>query len=176
MNLIPPEYKKELVYEAWRKYTLAVGFYAASVLVIASTLLLPSFFFLNLQIDNLKKNLDSIQKSGDYLEVATKQKEVERINKSLSAFVSFDKSAPQVSLLLDDLFTHTQSSEITLTSVTYNRTGLSFALAGRATTRDALLSFTEELSKSPLVKDATPPITSFIEKENIIFSITVTLK
>ncbi len=180
MNLIPPEYKKGLALEAWRRYAFTFGVYLAAVALIAITLLLPSFFFLRLQIENLQDNLATIQKSDDYKKVFSKQRDVEQINRALAAFVGFDKSSIQASALLEEIFSHMTSTDIVISNTAYARgqapQAPSVAITGKAATRDAFRAFTEELGKSMYVKGIVSPISNLLDQKDISFSITLNLK
>ncbi len=178
MNLLPPEYKKELTIEAWRRYTLDLGFYIAGVVVIATTLLLPSFFFLQFQIGNLQNNLAAIEKSDGYKKIAITEREIDRINTSLALFTRFHNAGPQVSQLFDELFAYTKDTNIIFTSIAYTRSasGTSMVIVGRAATRDGLRSFIDTLGKNKYVKNVVSPVTNLLEREQSQFTITINFK
>ena len=76
MNLLPEKYKKELMFEAWGRFIIFFGGYSTAIGIIGIMLLLPSFFFLSLQITREEERLTRIQNGTSYKKTITGEKEI----------------------------------------------------------------------------------------------------
>lgn len=178
MNLLPEAYKKALRYEAWRRYTLAVGVYVAIILVIANVLLLPSFFFVVFQVDAAKDHLNTIRLSPEFKEVADSEVRIKRISKYLRVVTALEHENKPITPVLEDIIKR-PSASTTISTLTFTRTkdGTSaINIFGEASYRDNLATFENELKQSPYIKgEPHSPITNYLTEKNIKYNLTLDL-
>lgn len=180
MNLLPKQYKKDLRLEAWRRYLLFLGLYLTVVLIGASALLLPSFFYLQFQIGELEKTRDAAKRAPGY-EAMLKGSDVARgANRSLEAFDAYIKSKPAASPIIEEIIRRLPP-EVRLTNIQYTRiaggpTG-TVKIVGEAAHRDNLRAFLAELQKSHMVTGkVSVPDTTFRKEFNTPFSLEISIK
>lgn len=180
MNLLPRQHKNDLRLEAWRRYLLFLGFYLTTVLVSAATLLLPSLFYLQFQIDELEKTRDVARRTPDYETMTTGMEIVEGANRSLRAFEAYLKNKPAVTPILEDVVA-SMPSEVNISNFTYTR-GIGGALgalklSGEALHRDHLRTFIAKLQVNPQVSGkVSVPDAAFRIEENTPFVLDIALK
>lgn len=177
MNLLPPEYKKNLVYEAWRRYVLILGPYLFIATLIAFVLLLPSFFFLTYQIDGIRRNADAIRASAEYRDYLKGKDRIASINTTLSSFVSYENQSQKTTPWLYELYSKVPSG-VTLMSLTTakDKNVLSVIITGNAVDRETFRSFKNALEQSESISKVDSPVTNLISSENVNFTVTVYLK
>lgn len=178
MNLLPEEYKKDLVLEAWRRYMVGVGPYLFVVMAIGVGLLLPSYFILQFQIRGLEQQFQVNQGSQEYQQLQKDVAKIKETDGKFKKFSQFEKTTKRTAPLVDDIFARV-GSDITLTTFDYSQTPAGvyqILIGGRSKTRDAFLAFIDELKKSSFVKDVDSPISNLLQEKDTNFAITITLQ
>ncbi|MEK7643579.1 MAG: hypothetical protein AAB372_04000 [Patescibacteria group bacterium] len=142
--------------------------------IIAMMLLLPSYFFLQFQIDALESQLTVMKSSENYQKTKQGDKDTRVANTTISALISFEKGRPKVVAPLEDILGRV-SEDIALSTFSYleNTDGsIKVLLGGRANRRDAYLTYIANLQKSPYIKTTiVPSSTDLIKERDIIFNI-----
>mgnify|MGYP001583583148 CR=1 FL=1 len=174
MNLLPGEYKNNLRLEAWRRFLIFFGTYMGFVGIIAMMLLLPSYFFLQFQIDALESQLTIIKSSENYQKTKQGDRDVRFANATISSFVSFESTGPKVVAPVEDLLGRV-SEGIVLSNFSYTEKPdgtIQGLVGGRAARRELYLAFIANLQKSPYIKTTIIPLsTDLIKETNITFSL-----
>jgi len=178
MNLLPPHYKAGLKLEAWRRFLVFFGIYISLIGIAAVALLLPSYFFLQFQIDGLKAFEETSRRSPDYKNMEEGKKTVARVSNLLSTTSKFLQSEREATPLIEDIISRMPTS-VLLSDFSYTRqegTVSTLKLSGTAGHRDDLTRFAETLQKSPYVKEKiTVPQSSYLREFNTSFSLSLVI-
>ena len=179
MNLLPEQYKKELRYEAWRRFTIAFGLYLSIILVIANVLLLPPFFFILFQADASVDRLKTLQSSSEFREVSDSESRVKKVNTLLRVLTATENENKPITPILEDIMGRTSTST-SLSSLTFTRTTKgpdAIHIFGEARRDSDLQIFEDALKKSPYITgEPNSPITNYLKERNLKFTITLDLK
>lgn len=174
MNLLPQEYKKALKLEAWQRYALYGGMYLGLVMLVGVVFLLPSFFFLQLQIGEMERRLQVAQRRDDYVRMTQGKSVIDETNKVLRSMTSVQKRAKAVTPIVED-FLRRVPTGVTLSAITLTREQgkpPALTISGIAADRDALTDFQKALQESTYVKEKIEiPPTSYIAETNINFTL-----
>ena len=174
MNLLPPPYKSELGFEAWRPFLRSWALSYTFVGLVASALLLPSYFFLSFEQAEIERNLETQQKSRLVRNVTEGEKQIRAVNETLARIVSFEKEGTKFAPLFEKIIATAQSG-ISLGSFRYDREHLTIELSGIAATRDGYLAFVETLKGVPQITNVDPPESNLLLETNVAFTIKATL-
>jgi len=178
MNLLPPHYKKELRLEAWRRFSVFFGIYMSVIGVAAVALLLPSYFFLQFQIDGLKAFEETLRRAPEYKNMEEGKRTVARISRLLATTNHFLQSEREATPLIEDIVSRMPAS-VTLSDFSYtHQEGAvsTLKLSGIAGHRDDLTRFAETLQKSPYVKEkVTVPESSYLRELNTSFTLSLVI-
>ncbi|MEK7643384.1 MAG: hypothetical protein AAB372_02975 [Patescibacteria group bacterium] len=181
MNLLPDSYKKELRYEAWRRYVVTFGLYFGVVALAGDLLLLPSFFALTFRFDAKQDYLSSIQKSQEFKELDETGKRLGKVNTLLRNVAGYGKDTLPVMRSLEEIINKV-GSDIHLTSIELDRAqvdgkpGGVIKLSGIANTRSSFLSFFDALKAHPKVKSYDSPVTNILKEQNADFNLTLRIQ
>lgn len=176
-NLLPHSEQKKVV-RIYRKRFVSVGLILLALMAVASTaLLFPSYFLLKNTQGVLKQKENILNESGAGKIEADLTKSVQEINGYLSVFNDDAPTSPIVASVFGPL-TQTLESGVRITSVSYtldtnNHSRALVEIAGTTTTREALLSFSDNLRAVPDFSNISVPITNFIHGENATFIISL---
>lgn len=175
MNLLPEQYKRDLRFEAWRRFLIFFGMYASVAGIIAIMLLMPSYFFLNFQIDTLERQYESLQSGENFRKTQEGQQQAREINRALGLLVSFENTSSKISLPVEE-FLGRVIPGITLTTFTYGDRPdgtVGVQMIGRASTRDTYLTFIDTLQNSPYTAEKiTPSVSELLKENDIPFTLT----
>ncbi|MEK7649636.1 MAG: PilN domain-containing protein [Patescibacteria group bacterium] len=178
MNLLPPHYKAGLRLEAWRRFLVFFGIYLSVIGVAAVMLLLPSYFFLQFQIDELKALEETTKASPDYKSMEEGKKTVSRVGRLLSTTNQFFVSDTEATPLIEDIVSRMPAS-VSLSDFSYSRAEgapATLKLTGIAGHRDDLTKFAEDLQKSPYIKEKiSVPESSYLREFDTPFALSITI-
>ncbi|MDA1334405.1 MAG: hypothetical protein O2794_00110 [bacterium] len=179
MNLLPPEYKKELPLEAWRRYLTTLGIYFSVVGLVGVMLLLPSFFFLKFQIGGLEDELTTTQGIEDYREMKLGKTRVSGLNTSLAAFVDFEAKSKKAHPVIDN-YIKLAKGQVDIQTLRYIQeeiTGeVKLDINGRAPLRASFISFLDDIKADPLTKAVDSPISNLLTEVNGTFNLNIDIK
>ena len=100
------------------------------------------------------------------------------INTRLSAFDGTSLSSPIIASFVDPIM-KAKVASVYLTNLAYtadpNTTTARIVLSGVSTSRESILSFADNLRKTPGISAVDVPITNFIKESNMPFTITLTV-
>ena len=175
MNLLPEDYKKELSLEAWRRFIIFFSTYAASVGVIGLVLLLPSFFLLKLQILERERVLGLAQGGAEYREMTQGFNRANNLNRQASSFIDFDSLSIMVGQIAGDLLSRVPQGTV-LSAFSYAKSSdgkIIITISGKASRRNSLEAFAENLQKSPFVKqEIKPQLSDLLRDVDATFTLT----
>lgn len=175
LNLLPPAEKLIVAYELRTRAVAAVSASIVSVLVIALTLLLPTFFFLSFQKGDVVRLLELDTEIQIRTGIADQIEAVRQANRAAQAVVQHEMKRPELSLLFVSVLRAVPAG-VTLDAIEYRRESPELTIEGFAPSRERLLSFLERLEANPRFERVSSPVANLVRGEDISFSITATLK
>ncbi len=178
MNLLPPHYKAGLRLEAWRRFLVFFGIYSSVIGIAAVALLLPSYFFLQFQIEELKAFEETTRRAPDYKNMEEGKKTVQRISRLLTTTNQFFQSEREATPLIEDIISRMPASVLLSDfSYTHQEGGSSMLkISGIAGHRDDLTRFAEILQKSPYVKEkVSVPESSYLREVDTSFVLSLVI-
>ena len=97
INLLPPEYKKELVREEYYKIINILGIFIFLSLVCFSLILYSVKIYTSVQLDIAKNFVEQYQEKMQFSEIEKTEREVKSFNKQINNLNSFYQN--QVSIV-----------------------------------------------------------------------------
>ncbi len=179
INVLPEEEKKFLKKLYWIRFsTVAFSFFSV-LLVSASLLFLPSYFF-SISKSNLAiSRLEAFNKANPEISTNNLDKTIADINSKLTILSTKDSQYIPSEILFNNIFRNLPDG-IKLNQINYSEEASNnirtINIIGKASDRAALRNFKSSLDNNPNVALTDLPISNFIEKTNISFTILVTLK
>lgn len=176
-NLLPPERRRQLS----RDYLFRLGVVAAvlvMLLILAATaLLIPSYFFLDSSQRAKEARLAKIQQSLAATNDAAISARLTALSNA-AARLSALSDAPSASATIRTIFAVPRPG-IMINGITYRaptqKTPASVLLSGTAATRDALRTYQLALENVPFISSADLPVSAFAKDADIPFTITAML-
>ena len=176
INLIPNEEKKVMIKNFYYRLTVVILFALGLVILIASIVLLPSYFISSGKERSFNKSLD-----------AETAKEIETINQqNLSIVLALDyklslleKSSRNKFILSERVINEIllkKTPDIRITQIYFENNvteGRKINISGTAPSRERLSTFSRTLENDPLFKKVDLPISNFIKGSNIRFSLSL---
>lgn len=177
VNVLPEKEKKSLCLKYWIRFSTVLLNLIALVVIISTVLLFPSYF-LSLSKEKLAESeLETFNKENVEFTTADIDKTINTINSKLSIL---DKGVPsyQVSDKVIDNILSNRTDGITFSQIFFNRqsTGSTLEIHGVATNRDALRNFKTKLDNNPNFTEVNLPISNFLEKTDLVFSVSIKMK
>lgn len=175
INLLPPGQRNAVE----REYKFRLGSAYILLLSIAVfvgvVLLLPSYFFIDVQEDLVLQELGELHSSSENAEQEAIKEELRVTNEYLQ-ILTLEEDRTFIYLIIKKISEHSLK-EIEITSITYGRAkekGTSiFSVGGTATTRKALLAFKKSLEGDELFDEVILPVSSLAKDENLSFKIQI---
>lgn len=173
-NLLPETLKKTFFFEKIQALIVVISVFMTVALLCAATYL----FFLHGQLLHRQDVLAIEMKRVENTLFGTRYQEIK------SQLTQFNNEINQLSQIDNALFSVPATlvavlgdlpSGIELTGYSYDDAALSLKIAGVAKKREQLLLLQDQLKALPFVKNVLAPLSNYDEKENVSFSIELTL-
>lgn len=178
LNLLPKEQKKILKHE-YEIRLLSVIFIMVTILGIFATLLiLPSYFFSSSKETLVEKSLEDFNRNNP----ETKVDDLNKINADINSKLKVLDTKWPNDILVDETFKDLLSlvpKGITLTQFLYNENSDNnkvFEIHGQASSREVLQDFKTILENDTRFKDLNLPISNFVKKSKIDFTLSFSVK
>lgn len=174
-NLLPLTAKQNVRYEYWTRVVTVWVLLIAAALFIVGTLRIPSYVFIQAELDVLEESAaEHNQEQQAFLEA---KEGLEQADKTAALFLS-GYDMPVFSSVYEKIIT-LAGPGISVTGVTLGRTEEGFELAeisvtGVAQTRAGLAAFREAVVADEQFVDMNLPISNFAKDSDIAFSVTIT--
>ena len=178
VNVLPEDYKIALKKEYWKRFVITVLLFCSALFIIFTLLLLPSYL--------LSASKQQISES--------KLVEFKEINKDITSF-DMDTTISDINTKLEilssangghsvyeDILTAILASRpkgVTFNQIVFNQKKdkkLSVDIHGKALDRATLRNFKAVLDSNPKIATVTLPISDFLEKTNLNFTISLIMK
>ncbi len=181
INILPKEEKVFLKKEYWMRFFTMCLNLVAIVGVIAIILLLPTYFLSQSKEMFVEDSLAIFNKENRELSSDNIDKTINDINSKLS--ILDKEGAPYLvsDKIIDDILA-SQTPGITFSQILFNKQitkilgSSSLEIHGVATNRDTLRSFKTNLDNNPNFSEVDLPISNFLEKTNLPFTISIIIK
>ncbi len=178
INVLPDGEKKKLRHEyRIRLASILFSFLALSG-AIAIFLVLPSYFFSVSKSNIATARLEAFNRANPEIATSDIDKSVADINAKLALLSAQKQHAPVTEVVLKD-FTSNLPAGIALGHILYDESPTGSRIVeihGTAADRTTLRNFKSSLDANPDFASVNLPISDFIEKTNIAFTISITMK
>lgn len=178
VNVLPKEEKLILSKEYWKRIIASFLIMCSFIVAIFIILLLPSYFFSISKQAILENKLEAFNFNNKDLPNQNLDLTINDINTKLNLLAG---SSAKYSIV-DDIIGEIISSKpagITFSQLLFNQTKnnlLTLEIQGNAIDRTALRNFKSIIDSNPKVSIANLPISNFLEKSNINFTISIVMK
>jgi len=183
INVLPSKEKKNLHRQYWLRFFTVFLNLIAIASATAAFLLFPSYFLSRSKESLVESKLETFNAQNPNLTTSNIDKIISDVNSKLDML---DKAEPpyQVSDKVINNILLSRTAGITFSQIIFNKrttkdsdaTSISEVdINGIATTRDALRNFKTALDGNSNFANVDLPISNFLEKNNLPFSITITM-
>lgn len=166
INLLPPAEQQLIKVAETSNAIRDFGIWLGISLVALSVLLFATKIFLNKQLERSAEQLATETETLLKLEATSARKEVEALNLDLENFKILDSRAEKWSRVLIEL-ARRLPPDMTLDSITIDRSSLRVEVAGRADTRISVLRFRETLIASEYFANVNFPLGNLKRSRNV---------
>ena len=166
VNLLPDKHRKNIEAEYRSRVLLMSLYFVAVFFMIASTLLLPSYFLSREKLVVAGVSLSESQ-AGET------KRELSVLNEKLSV-ISMEKSSLPVSEIIS-LIIPARGGGIYIKNISYESRGNTSKIdvSGTAKTGDSLVGFIERLKKEKKFSEVYSPIPGLIKEKNADFTVQI---
>lgn len=178
VNVLPEKEKKLINKEYWKRFIIVFMFLFSSLIFIFILLLLPSYFFSSSKQNLIEARLEEFNANNKNLSGVDLNNTITDINTKLNLLAS---NNPKYSLYNDvlNVVLSNRINGITFSQLLFNQTkdkGLNIEVHGQARDRTTLRNFKVALDNNPKVATTNLPISDFLEKTDLSFTISIVMK
>lgn len=177
INVLPEEEKKSLKSMYWKRFASAIMSFVSLSALVAVILILPSYFFSISKYNIASDKLEAFNNANPEIATEDLNKSINDINSRLSLLLS---KAPknQVNEIIIKNFLSNLPKGINISNISYSeKEGLKIIdINGKASDRTALRNFKAFIDENKNIAGSNLPISNFLEKSDINFMISVTMK
>lgn len=167
LNLLPPKQKRELRLDLLNQLITAFGIAVILVILILALVLVIALFYLNINLTQLEKELISWQAKTEIEELKNLEEKVKEVNRDMVFWEEYQEERVEFSLILENLAKQVPSG-IRFNNMSLEKSG-KVTIRGHASTRDILLTFKNNLERTPYVSDFNFPLSNLTKSEDIDF-------
>ncbi|MBI4225469.1 MAG: hypothetical protein HY617_04070 [Candidatus Sungbacteria bacterium] len=172
-NLLPPEEKKAVQLEEYRRLISFFGARAAGILMIGLILLTPSYIFLSMAQSNVSEQASAEAMLAEKLNLREAFSDAMQTGVLLKEARLFLDRRGYASQSVKTFFVRSGSVRVETLSIAR---GGDVAISGFAQTRDDLLLFQKQLQDSQMLESVSFPISDIIRSADIHFTMRGKLK
>ncbi|MFA6393233.1 MAG: pilus assembly protein PilM [Candidatus Paceibacterota bacterium] len=178
VNVLLEKEKKFITKEYWKRFIIMFMFLLSSLIFIFILLLLPSYFFSLSKQNLIDARLEEFNANNKDLSGVDLNNKITDINTKLNLLAS---NNPKYSLYNDvlNVVLSNRINGITFSQLLFNQTkdkGLVIEVHGQARDRATLRNFKAVLDNNPKVATTNLPISDFLEKTDLPFTISIVMK
>lgn len=178
VNVLPETEKKFLNEEYWKRFATTFLMFLSSIVAIFIFLLLPSYFFSLSKQNIAESRLDTFNSNNKDLPNLDLSSTIVGINKKLDLLSSFKSGYSFYNNILSTVLSN-KTKGITFSQLLFNiRKDRSLVLEvhGVALDRETLRNFKIMVDKNPKVASTNLPMSNFLEKSNLNFTMSIVMK
>lgn len=172
LNLLPPEDVRRLGHEKLTRFLILVFGVLAAILLTGGILMLPTYFLLTFQEEDVLRQIDIAQKS-----IATRRtNEAENTIRAINAkLITLDAANVQRSLAssLMAAVAKDTGSGISLDRFSFSRDSRKIELTGEAPTRELFLNFLNRLHGDTHFASVESPVANLLKDTDLSFILTL---
>ncbi len=178
-NLLPQSFREDITSE-YRLRLATTGMAILAVVLLGTTALLaPSFILTESRLEQKQATLDSLSAAASGTSTEQSQEIIAATNEKLSVIAEETEKLQPTDMV--SLITQAKPVGVSVRSIsvqeaeTENATQ-SVSISGIARTRDALLTFEDNLNNQAQIQQVDLPIETLAARQNAQFSLTITVK
>jgi len=178
VNVLPDDDKKIMAKEYWKRFSILLITILAVVMFIFTLLLSPSYFFTASKEKIAEAELDYFNINNKQLTDQDLNSTINDINKKVGLLSAVKPGYYIYNDVLGILFSK-KTEGVTISQVLFNqKSDKSFVIEahGNAKDRISLRNFKSDMDLNPKVSSVELPISNFLEKTNLSFTMTIILK
>lgn len=169
INLLPSQYKEELLTEETKKLILILGSLIFLFLLSLILILFSIKIYLASQLESQKIFLDLAKKERESTEAEELENKIESFNQKLSRLDNFYEKQIRPTEILDTIFKKIPLG-IYLTNISYSKDPSQIFLSGFSPSRETLFQFDKNLKEEFGEKNVKFPEKNWIQPTNIDFT------
>ena len=178
VNVLPEKEKKLIIKEYWKRFIIMFMFLLSSLIFIFILLLLPSYFFSSSKQNLIDARLEEFNANNKDLSEIDLNNTITDVNTKLNLLAS---NNPKYSLYGDvlNVILSNRINGITFSQLLFNQTkdkGLKIEVHGQASDRAILRNFKAIFDNNPKIATTNLPISDFLEKTDLPFTISIVMK
>jgi type IV pilus assembly protein PilM len=178
VNVLPEKEKKLIIKEYWKRFTIMFMFFLSFLIFIFILLLLPSYFFSLSKQNIIEARLEEFNANNKNLSGVDLNNTITDINTKLNLLAS---NNPKYSLYNDilNVVLSNRINGVTFSQLLFNQTkdkGLNIEVHGQARDRSTLRNFKAVLDNNSKIASTNLPISDFLEKTDLSFTISIVMK
>jgi hypothetical protein len=175
INLLPPEEKKIIGKEYKHRVFVTYLIFLTAGLIVSLILLLPSYFVMNVVVNELEDEAAFLENSNESTEMEKINAEL-RLTKERLRAVTINSKRVEFYEIIEKISIH-KPRAVTLNNFSYTK-GIDgkeskLLLGGNASTRDSLLLFTKDIENDELFDEVVLPVSSLAKEKDIDFSLEI---
>ncbi|MFA5773559.1 MAG: pilus assembly protein PilM [Candidatus Paceibacterota bacterium] len=184
INILPHKEKRFLRREYWMRFFTIMLNFVALMGVLATFLLFPSYFLSQSKENLFESRLEIFNKENPDLTNSNIDKIISDINSRLEMLNKAETPYQVSDKVLNNILS-SRTSGITFSQILFNKTTTIkkvttntsiLEVHGVANNRDSLRNFKTALDNNPNFSEVNLPISNFLEKSDLNFTISITIK
>lgn len=178
INLLPEKEKRIIANEYWKRFTTVLISFFSVLAILATILLLPSYLYSVEKFQMSEKKLEEFNLSNKDISSNDIDKTIEDINKKLDLISSVNNTY-SVSEDILKVVLSSRREGITYNQILFNQRkdkSLAVEIHGKAKDRQSLRNFKSTLDSNPKIASSVLPMSDFLEKTDINFTISLIIK
>jgi len=184
INILPHKEKRFLRREYWMRFFTIMLNFVALMGVLATFLLFPSYFLSQSKENLFESRLEIFNKENPDLTNSNIDKIISDINSRLEMLNKAETPYQVSDKVLNNILS-SRTSGITFSQILFNKTTTIkkvttntsiLEVHGIANNRDSLRNFKTALDNNPNFSEVNLPISNFLEKSDLNFTISITIK
>jgi len=176
INLLPPEYRKIIEREFFRRYLVVFGLFF--ILLACAEIIFALVLFSRLDTSLLEygEELSITRKMSDTKKLETLEIKVDELDNLLSNYRETSGKMELFSVAITEIL-EASGSSVEINEFTFGKSGdISKAvIMGNAATRDSLLSFIARLKNKRSFEKVESPVSNLLKNADVNFSISMDL-
>ncbi len=180
MNVLPQEEKNIVKKEYWKRFIIAFLLLCSFIVGVASLLMLPSYFFSVTKQGIAEEKLEEFnQNNKDLVKSSDLDNTINDINKKLELLSNKSNQPYSVSDGILATVLNGRPDGVTYSQILFNQRkdkSLYVEVYGKAKDRTALKKLKTNIDNNPKILSSNLPISNFLEKNNLDFSISMVMK
>ncbi|HAU39657.1 MAG: hypothetical protein UV80_C0002G0301 [Candidatus Peregrinibacteria bacterium GW2011_GWF2_43_17] len=174
INLIPTWLKRNFLSKK-----IEIGITIGAIFMSIISLIIAGFVsIMHQQLSYERTNLEIAKSSIELILYGTRYQEIKdelkAFNQEITILSNIDNGLFSIQTVLTDILA-TMPTSVTITSIGFDDTNLTFAISGIAENRDVLLDMQDAFQDLPFISNIDIPLSSYDKKEQVPFQINLTL-